>query len=110
MRNGVRKITLNGKKVSFFGKIFGLMFKTCDTENLIFDFNRKTRIRIHSFFVFFDFLAVWVDENNKVVDFRIVKPFTASIKSRKPYFRLIEIPINERNKKIIRFFVGEGKI
>jgi len=109
---GKRKITLEVRKLSFFGRFRGLMFRINSeiTENLLFEFGRKNRIAIHSFFVFFCFLAVWIDEKNNVVDFKIVKPFKPYISSKKNFFKLVEIPINEKNKRIIEFFVGKGKI
>ena len=103
------RFEINVKKVSTFGKFIGLMFKSSQTENLLFEFNRSELPTIHSFFVFFDFLAVWLDEENHVVDFDIVKPFRLSIRPRKPSRKLIEIPVNERNRTTIRFFVGKRK-
>jgi len=98
------------KKVSFFGKFSGLMFRTKETGNLLFDFRRDVEFSLHSFFVFFDFLVLWLDENNKVVDFRVAKPFLFSIRTKKPFRRILEIPINRKNSKIVSFFVGERKI
>ncbi len=102
-----KKITVVGKKVSFFGKFSGLMFKKNTTENLLFGFDNKTKMRIHSYFVFFDFLAVWLDENNAVIEFRVVRPFTLSVKPEKSFSKLIEIPLNGKNQEILEFFVGK---
>ena len=96
-----KKISLEVKKVSSFGKITGLMFKTVNTPILLFDFKKNTRVAIHSFFVFFPFIAVWIDDKNKIVDSRIVKPFSFSINSRKPFKKLIEIPLNNKNKGLV---------
>ena len=86
------------------------MFRKRKTSNLLFYFNEYTDMPIHSFFVFFDFLAIWTDEKNKVIDFKIVKPFTSIIKSKKPFRKLIELPLNDDNKPVIQFFVGKGKV
>ena|SRR3972149_6668163 len=107
IRYNKRKINIPAKSVSFFGKIFGLMFKSKNTENLLFKFKKKTKMRIHSFFVFFPFLAVWTDKKNKVIKFKIVKPFSLNIGSEKPFNNLIEIPPNKKNKKIFNFFVDK---
>jgi len=111
------KVKLNGKainlevrKVSGLGKYFGLMFKTRNTESLLFEFKNWKTASIHSFFVFFSFLAVWMDEKDKVVDFGIIKPFLVLVRSRKPSTKLIEIPINLKNRQIMDFFVGKRKI
>ncbi|MEN7982083.1 MAG: hypothetical protein ABFQ65_01405 [Nanoarchaeota archaeon] len=95
------------KKVSFFGKFIGLMFRTKNTSNLLFDFRKNFILAIHSYFVFFDFLAIWVDENNNVLDFKMVKPFSINVCPKLPFTKLVEIPFNDKNKKIIEFFVGK---
>jgi len=102
-----KKIEVSARKVSKFGKFSGLMFKTKNSENLLFEFKKETKMQIHSFFVFFNFLAIWLDKKNRVVDFKKVNPFTPKISPNKSFSRLIEIPFNNKNKKIIRFFVGK---
>jgi len=88
-------------------KFFGLMFaRRRKAQALLFDFKKPTKIKIHSFFVFFPFVAVWLDEKNKIVDFKIVKPFNFSISSKKLFKRLVEIPINERYSGIVKLLVG----
>lgn len=104
------KIKIPVKKISEFGKISGLMFRKKSAENLLFEFNKETNLRIHSYFVFFNFLALWINEKNKVLEWKIVKPFTLSVKPNKSFFKLIEIPLNKKNEKIVKFFVGERKI
>ncbi|MBU0957798.1 MAG: DUF192 domain-containing protein [Nanoarchaeota archaeon] len=94
------------KKVSELGKIKGLMFTTSLTTPLLFDFQTPTKTSIHSFFVFYSFLAIWLNEN-KIIDFKIVHPFKLAVSPKKPFTRLIEIPINNKNKKIIDFIVGK---
>jgi len=103
-------IIKNLRKLSNLGKITGLMFRSKSAFNLLFNFDKNTNMPIHSFFVFYDFLAIWTDENNNAVDFKIVRPFTSIIKSKRPFRKLIELPINESNKAIIKFFVGKGKV
>jgi len=76
--------------------IFGLMFRTRKTKPLLFEFNQATRMAIHSLFVFFPFNAIWLDENNKIIEQRVVRPFTFSICPRKPFRKLIEIPISKK--------------
>ena len=86
------------------------MFKKKTTENLLFECNEKTRLRIHSYFVFFDFLAIWLDKENKVLEWKIVKSFTSNVKPKRSFFKLIEIPFNKKNEEIIKSFVGKRKI
>lgn len=105
-----KKIEVSVKKVSFIRKFSGLMFKTKDTSNLLFEFNKKSDIGIHSFFVFFKFLVLWLDNENNVLEYKIIKPFTLSALPKNQFNRLIEIPFNKKNKDIIEFFVDKGKI
>ncbi|MEK6898132.1 MAG: hypothetical protein AABX28_02115 [Nanoarchaeota archaeon] len=100
-----KKIRIPAKRVSLFGKFSGLMFRTKNTANLLFEFNKRTGTAIHSFFVFFPFLAVWLDDKNKILEFKIVKPFTAFIKPAKLFNKLLEMPFNEKNMEKINFFV-----
>jgi uncharacterized membrane protein (UPF0127 family) len=102
-----KKIDVLVHKVSFFGMGLGLMFRSKKTKSLLFDFKENVSMAIHSYFVFFDFLAIWLDENNEVIEWRVVKPFISYISPKKNYRRLIEIPINKGNKEIIEFFVGK---
>jgi uncharacterized membrane protein (UPF0127 family) len=105
-----KKINISVKKLSSFGKVIGLMFKSKTNENLLFEFNKDTKMSIHSYFVSFDFLAVWLDRNNRVIECKIIKPFSFGVRPKKSFLKLIEIPLNNKNRRIIDFFVGKGKI
>jgi len=90
-------------------KFLGLMFTRKEKANaLLFNFKKTTRIKLHSFFVFFPFIAIWLDEKNKIVDLQIVKPFRFSVSSKNKFSKILEIPINKRyekiNKNLIRRF------
>ena len=102
-----RNIRIKSRKVSCFGKYSGLMFKSANTENLFFEFGEAQRTAIHSCFVFFKFLALWLDKRNNVVDFEIVKPFTLWVTPKKKAGKLLELPFNKKNAQIIEIFVGE---
>ncbi|MBX4196100.1 DUF192 domain-containing protein [Candidatus Pacearchaeota archaeon] len=97
------------KKLSFLGRATGLMFKTPSTENLLFDFSRDSKASITSWFVFFPFLAVWLDDKNNILEWKLVDPFVFRIVPRNLFRRLVEIPINKNNEKIIKFIVGKRK-
>ncbi len=89
------------KKLSFFGKFKGLMFSRRENANaMLFEMRKPCKRAIHSLFVFFPFLAVWLDNKN-IVEMKIIKPFTFYASPSKKFSRLIEIPINNRYKKII---------
>ena len=102
-----KNFRINAKNCGSFGEIFGLMFKGREkAEALLFEFGKPVNMRVHSFFVFFSFVAVWLD-GKKVIAARKVKPFTFSIRPKKPFSRLIEIPINEKYHSHIKFLVGD---
>ena len=98
-----KKIKIPVKKISGFGRTAGLMFKSKTSENLLFEFNKKTIVGIHSIFVFFDFLALWLNEKNEIIEWKIVKPFSFKISPKKSFSKLIEIPLNSQNKKFLNF-------
>ena len=100
-----RKIEISVEDCNLFEKFTGLMFSRREKAKiLLFSFRRKQKIAIHSFFVFYSFLAVWLDDNNKIVDIKAVKPFQPCISPKKDSYKLVEIPINRKNKKILKFF------
>lgn len=93
----------NVKKLSKFEEGIGLMFrkrKKCPA--MLFEFDEPTRLRIHSLFVFFSFGAIWLDDKNRIVDKKIVKPFRLSVSSKKPFYKLLEIPLNNEYLKEIK--------
>jgi|SRR3989338_8083105 len=103
-------LDIDVKRVSFFGRFFGLMFLSVNCDNLLFEFGREGKWSIHSYFVFFDFLAIWIDDDKRVIEAKVVKPFTFSVKPKKKFKYLVEIPLNSKNKKIVEFFRRKRKI
>ncbi|MBD3247153.1 hypothetical protein GF378_00860 [Candidatus Pacearchaeota archaeon] len=83
-----------------FEKARGLTFKTRKNAKALL-FEMKNPMAIHSFFVFFPFIAIWLDKNNNVIDTKKVRPFKFHIKPKKKFSKLVEIPINNRYKEII---------
>ena len=102
-----KKISLNVVRCSWIGRIIGLMFSRREGAlALLFDFGKPTRNPIHSMFVFFPFVGIWIDENGKVVDLRVVKPWKLSILPTEKFVKLIEIPINKRYMGLVSSLVG----
>lgn len=93
----------NLKTCNEFEKFSGLMFSSRkNARALLFKFNKPTRLAIHSFFVFYPFLAIWLDEKNKAVKISVVKPFNPFVKPKKSFTKLIEIPLSKKYRKIIK--------
>ena len=107
---GKKAFNIRVKKVNFITMFTGLMFKSRETKNLLFDFAEDTQILLHSWFVFFNFYVLWLDEKNKVIEFKEIRPFTTIISCRSKFRKIVEIPINKENRKIINFLVGKRKI
>lgn len=99
------------KECNWFNKIKGLMFSRREKANiLLFAFDKPTKMAIHSFFVFFPFIAVWLDSKNKVIEMKVVKSFSPLVSCKKYYYKLVEIPINLQYSKIVKFLVGKRKV
>ena len=99
-----KRIEIPARKVGLFGKIRGLMFRSRNCENLLFNFSSSEKFGIHSFFVFFDFLAVWLDEGNRVLEWEVVKPWRFSARPKTGAVKLLEVPLNDKNMRILDLF------
>lgn len=116
----MKKIKIKSKKKRFeislkvcnwFETFSGLMFTRREkAQALLFGFDKPVKLKIHSLFVFFPFVALWLDKDNNIVDKKLVNPFNFSVSSRKPYFRLVEIPINQKYSSITKFIVEDSKV
>jgi len=107
LKIGGKVVGINGvKNLSTSGKFKGLMFSRREKSRaLLFEFKKPASI--HSFFVFFDFLILWMDNKNNVVEWKIVKPFSWYEKSSRKFTKIIEIPVNQKYHSIVTFIVGE---
>jgi len=96
------------KKVNWLGEAIGLMFSRREKANsLLFEFKKPTKMKIHSYFVFSPFIAIWLDDKNNIIQLKKIKPFKTSKGIKKPYYKLVEIPINKKYKEIIELLVGD---
>ena len=104
-----RKISIDVRKTGFISRGLGLTFRTRNTKNLLFDFSRPVTWQgtLTSWFVFFPFLTLWLDRDNRVIDFHIVKPFVFSISQNKSFYKIVEIPFNLSNRTVIGKFIGK---
>lgn len=85
------------KEVKGINKYIGLMFNPFP-KPLLFKFDTPINYPIHSFFCR-SFNAYWYDEDNRLIEKRLIKPFKTKIKPNKPYSKLIEIPLNYKKNK-----------
>ena len=99
-----KRFNIKAKRCSIFSS--GLMFRRRETTPCLFDLKKPSGFKITSLFVFFPFVAIWFDHENKVLDIKVVRPFKFEISPKKLFSKLLEIPINETNSKIVRSLVG----
>jgi uncharacterized membrane protein (UPF0127 family) len=105
-----KRIFLKVRKCGYFYEAFGLMFQKKENSNaLLFDFVGRKRLALHSLFVFFPFLALWLDDKNKIVEIKEIKPFSFNVFSKKPFSKIVEIPLNKKYIKIIRKLDGRER-
>lgn len=97
---------INVKKTNFFTQFIGLMFSRRRTPIRLFSYSSDRRVPVHSWFVFYKFLIVWLDSKNWVVSWKIVKPFTSCVLPTKKCRAFLEIPIDDKYRKEISFVVG----
>lgn len=107
---GRKKIDIDVKNVGFLNKGIGLMFRSSKTKPLLFNFSRDARRTITSLFVFFDFIIVFLDDKNRVIEVRKIKPFVFNYTPEKKFRKFIEIPVDKKYSKEIDFFVGKENI
>ena len=97
-----KRFNIAAENCDYLRKISGLMFIGKEKARaLLFDFKEPVDLKIHSFFVFFPFIAVWLSEKNEIIEVKKVKPFTFSVRPKEKFSRLLEIPINQKYGKEI---------
>ncbi len=89
---------------SFWLRFRGLMFRKKPVV-IVFPFKKPTKYgaSIHSFFVFFDFYAIYINRDGVISEKILVKPFKLKITPKEKTICLIEIPIDFGKK----FKIGE---
>jgi len=103
---GGRSLSVDAVSVGAFGKFRGLMFRRRQKAPMLL-FETGERFSIHSVFVFFDFLVLWLNDENTVVDYKIVKPFSLYENSDKKFSKILEIPVSKQYYDKVKFVVGE---
>ncbi|RMD67651.1 hypothetical protein D6817_00860 [Candidatus Pacearchaeota archaeon] len=101
LKKGRTTLAVKVKQADGFARYIGLMFKKRSSNALLFKF-QKGRAAIHSLFVFFPFVAVWLDDKNNVKKVEVVKPFRLCVRGPREACALIEIPLSKRHEKILR--------
>ena len=101
LSSGNRKVLLEAKVVRGLGRFLGLMFSRREKAKiLLFKFRKPVKMAIHSFFVFYPFLAIWRDSDGKIMEIKKVMPFSGYVCPPKSFKSFVEIPLNRKYKKI----------
>lgn len=101
-----KRVHTSVKAVNGFGSLQGLMFSSSACESLLFSFRSFFTPSIHSFFVFFPFYAVWLNQRREIVHVDYVRPFTLRVFPRATSAFLVEIPDHTNNAQITSFLDG----
>ena len=89
----------------------GLMFSRREkAKALLFEFRNPVKFHLTSLFVFFSFIAIWLDDKNNVLEIKKIKSFIPKISSTKTYKKILEIPINETYREVVEILVEDRKI
>ena len=78
----------------------GLMFKK-NSLPLLFNFKKPRKYSIHSFFCQ-HFIAIWFLKK-KMIEIRLIEP-NRIIRMKQKFDKLLEIPINDKNFKLLETF------
>lgn len=97
-------------KVNWFTQFIGLMFSSRETKIRLFSYSKDSKIMIHSWFVFYPFIIIWLDKEKKVISWKKVLPFTFSVVPQKKFRHFIEVPFNSTNKKILKRFLSKEEL
>ena len=98
-----KTIFVNAEKATGWKAFVGLMFSSGErAKALVFEFKHSEFWGMHSYFVFFDFVAVWTDSKGNVIEVKKVSPFKIYILPGKKFSKVVEIPFNNKYKKIIK--------
>jgi len=109
------KLKLEGREIEIseitkaegLKKFTGLMFKSqSKAKALLFEFRKPTKNSIHSLFCP-DFLLISLDDNNKILEHKFVFSNKFRIKLEKEYYKLLEIPLNEKYAQVTKFFLDK---
>tara|TARA_Y100000310_G_scaffold298381_1_gene332294 strand:- start:18063 stop:18386 length:324 start_codon:yes stop_codon:yes gene_type:complete len=103
IRIGGEEIEVDVARKKGLGVYRGLMFRSLDrAPALLFEIKSS----LHSFFVWFPFLCLWLDSEDNVVDKKIVKPFTFYINSKKKFSKIVEIPLSRRYQEVVERIIS----
>lgn len=95
-------VKLDLEECGFFGKVRGLMFRRLGNAPILsFSWKEDTNVSLHSLFVFFPFIVIFLDDKNNILEMREIFPWNLAIESKKKFSRIIEIPVSQKHRRLI---------
>jgi len=86
----------------------GLTFRRREkSPALLFEFDEPISFALTSLFVFFPFYAIWLDKKNNVLSVERINPFRFIIKSKKDFYKIVEIPCSRKYEGVLRIIDGQ---
>lgn len=93
----IKIISLNlsvEKVCSLAGKIKGFMFSIRRKEGKLFAFGKEQKVGIHMLFVFFPLIVAWLDNQKRIREIKVMRPFLSFHEEKAKY--VLEIPYDNR--------------
>jgi uncharacterized membrane protein (UPF0127 family) len=91
-------------------KWLGLMFsKKEKAKALLFDFKKPVKMSIHSMFISYNFISIWLNSKDEIIEIQKVLPWKFRISPSEKFVKLIEIPFSEKYKDICEKLVEDKR-
>jgi uncharacterized membrane protein (UPF0127 family) len=103
-----KRFSVDVLRMGLITQFLGLMFSSSKTKIRLFSYNKDSKVMIHSWFVFYPFLIIWLDEKKKVFGWKKVLPFTSCVIPKTKFRHFIEVPFNSSNKKLLAHFLPKN--
>ncbi len=98
------------KRMNFFTQFIGLMFTSKNAKIRLFSYSKDSKIMIHSWFIYYPFLIIWLNRKKRIVGWKKVFPFNSCVVPPKKFRHFVEIPFNSSNKKILMNFLSKDEL
>lgn len=80
---------------TIIGQSLGLMFSRKKTA--VFEFSSEKRVSLHTFFVFFPITVLFLNAQKRIVEQKIMNPFTFYFPTHKSKY-IVELPFKTQKK------------
>lgn len=107
---GSRKLLIELNVVPKSLEWLGLMFSRREkAEALIFEFSKPVKLKIHSMFVNYPFIAIWLNSLGEIIEIRKIYPWNFGVVPSEKFVKLIEIPCSDKYNYICSMLVEDKR-